>query len=375
MTPIIRNLTVEHYRSLRHLKIEGLGRVNLITGRNNSGKSSLLETFRILASAASPEVLFDILDFREEETGDSQPSSRASAAESPFDPSSLFYGFPTFSPDEEPITIAASGDHTSMSLSIAMVLSVESRETMQAVRTMREQAEVYGQEPGIPALAIEIDGVKRVQTLETIQFAARNRGFRSLMPNDSRKVPCLFVSAYGGEETDALGELWDEIALSDLEHHVVDALKIIDPTIGAVSMVGGARSRRIRKAIVRGGNFARPVPMRSFGDGMNRVFGIGLSLVNAQDGLLLIDEFENGLHHTVQFEVWRAIFKLAKQLNVQVFATTHSWDTIEAFQKAASETPDDGVLVRLGRKGEDILATVFSEDHLRIVTRDRIEVR
>jgi len=183
------------------------------------------------------------------------------------------------------------------------------------------------------------------------------------------------VSPYGGESTVRLGAFWDRIALSDLEAQVVEALRIIDPSIAAVSMVGGDLSRRPRTAIVRSGKIPRPMPLRSFGDGLNRLFGIALSLVNAKDGLLLIDGFENGMHYSVQLDAWHMIFKLAATLGVQVFATSHSWDAIEAFQKVAAETPEEGVLVRLARKGEAIIPTVFREDELRIATRDGIEVR
>ena len=117
------------------------------------------------------------------------------------------------------------------------------------------------------------------------------------------------------------------------------------------------------------------MPLRSFGDGVNRLFGIALSLVNAKDGWLLIDEVENGMHYSVQLNVWRTIFRLSRELGIQVFATTHSWDCIEAFQGAASEDPAEGVLIRLSRKGEDIIPTVFREDELAVATRERIEVR
>jgi hypothetical protein len=183
------------------------------------------------------------------------------------------------------------------------------------------------------------------------------------------------VSPFGGERTATLGNLWDKIALSDREEDVAEALRIIDPDIEAVSMVGGAGSRTSRTAIVRSKSLPRPVPLRSFGDGLNRLFGIILSLVNAKDGLLLIDEFENGMHYSVQPDAWRVIFKLAQRLDIQVVATSHSWDAIEAFQKAASEAPDEGVLIRLSRKGDDIVSTVFREDELAIATRDGIEVR
>lgn len=192
---------------------------------------------------------------------------------------------------------------------------------------------------------------------------------------EEARLRCRYVSPYGGEKTATLGALWDSIALSDQEKDVVDALHIIDPEISAVSMVGGEGARQPRTAIVRSRAFERPVPLRSFGDGLNRLFGIVLSLVNAKDGILLIDEFENGMHHTVQLDAWRAIFQLAQNLDVQVFATSHSWDAIEAFQEAAAETPEEGVLVRLSRRGNQIIPTLFREDELAVATRDGIEVR
>lgn len=108
---------------------------------------------------------------------------------------------------------------------------------------------------------------------------------------------------------------------------------------------------------------------------MSRIFAIVLSLVNAKGGLLLIDEFENGLHHSVQLDAWRMIFRLAQSLDVQVFATTHSKDAVEAFQEAAAETPELGVLVRLTRRGNAIIPTVVEEEDLGVAIRHDIEVR
>jgi len=109
---------------------------------------------------------------------------------------------------------------------------------------------------------------------------------------------------------------------------------------------------------------------------MQRMLGIALALVNARNGLLLVDEIENGLHYSAQLDVWRLIFRLASLLNVQVFATTHGWDCIEAFQKAAQEdTQNEGVLIRLESKKDKIVATLFDERRLGIATREQIEVR
>ena len=105
-------------------------------------------------------------------------------------------------------------------------------------------------------------------------------------------------------------------------------------------MLGTRISPTERRAIVQAEGHPQPVaPSLTFGDGMNRLFGIALSLANAEGGLLLVDEFENGLHYSVQLDVWRMIFGLSQKLNIQVFATTHSTDTVKAFQKGRCRIP------------------------------------
>jgi hypothetical protein len=347
----------------------------LFTGRNNTGKSSVLEALRILASDGSPAVMHNILRYREEDVGETDESARPLDAEGVFLLSTLFNGFPQFSAKLEAIVITTNGGDRPMKLVMEAGWLTEERDQDGTRKLVPKQGDLFGEGEAIPALVIEAAGTRRMFPLDYMRrYAYRGRPIR---PDamDEPSLPCVFVSPYGGERTVTLGILWDKIALSDREKDVVEALRIIDPEISAVSMVGGEGPRRERTAIVRAGNLPRPVPLRSFGDGLNRLFGIVLSLVNAKGGLLLIDEFENGMHHSVQLDAWRAVFKLSRRLGIQVFATSHSWDSIAAFQKAAAETPEEGALIRLSRKGDDIVATVFAEEELAVATRERIEVR
>jgi hypothetical protein len=377
MTLKIGALEIHQFRALQKLKLDQLGRVNLLTGRNNTGKSSVLEALRILASNASLSTIYEILRFREEDSGELEEPSRPLDGEGPFQWSSLFHGFPPFSSDLPPIMIASTGGSRAMKVSIGAGWLSEQRDSDGVGRLVPLKQDLFGEAEAIPALVIEGSGERRVIP-SSLQYA-RRYPYRSRVTHpdfaNGTRLPCVFTGPYGGEQTAPLGVLWDAIALSDREQYVVEALRIIDPEISAISMVGGEGPRKARTAIVRAAGLPRPVPLRSFGDGLNRLFAVALSLVNAKDGLLLIDEFENGLHHTVQTDAWRTIFKLASQLDVQVMATSHSWDAIEAFQKAASETPEEGVLIRLSRRGDEVIPTLFREDELAIVTRDRIEVR
>jgi energy-coupling factor transporter ATP-binding protein EcfA2 len=377
MRPIITDLSISGFRALRELNINGLGRVNLVTGRNNTGKSSLLEALRILASDVSPSVLYDILRFREEDARDTEDPARLADSEILFPVSSLFYGFPSFSDDLKPIKIETTGNSRPIRLSIGAGRLYEERDQNGTRRRIPVQPylsdEFADDNVAFPALFIETNKIQRFMPLDLLSRYTRGRS-SGVLTNEPR-MTCIAVNPYGGERTATLGALWDKIALSDHEDDIIKALQIIDPEIVAVSMIGGEGGRLQRTAIVRASNLQRPVPLRSYGDGVNRLFGIVLSQVNAKDGLLLIDEFENGMHYSIQRDTWRIVFDLANRLNIQVVATSHSWDTIEAFQHVANEHAEDGVLIRLSRRDEEIIPTLFREDELAIATRDRIEVR
>ena len=366
----IESITLERFRAFRELTIRGLGRVNLITGKNNIGKSSVLEGLRLLANNAAPDVIYDILRYREENIEEAEEEGHPADPDSLFLGSGLFHGFPLLSEDLEPIAISTSGKSSPMSMTIRLDWLSGQLDSDGEYR-LRPLGKL---EPdGIAALTVETQDTTKTYRLERFGRHPYPMGRARFELSNGTRMPCIFVSPYGGEDTGMLGPLWDKIALSDREKDVIEALRIIDPHISAISMVGS--TRRKPTAIVRADNIAQPLPLRSFGDGLNRLFGIILSLVNARGGLLLVDEFENGLHHTVQLDAWRTIFRLAQTLDIQVFATSHSWDAVETFQKAAAEAPEEGALIRLARRDEDIIPTVLSEDELAIATRDQIEVR
>jgi AAA15 family ATPase/GTPase len=131
------------------------------------------------------------------------------------------------------------------------------------------------------------------------------------------------------------GTLWDNITLTDKENFVIDALRIIEPSTDRIAFIESVRSERI--AVIKTKSNSNIVPLRSSGDGINRVLTIILGMVNCDNGYFLLDEFENGLHYTVQEKLWKIIFELAEKLDVQVFATTHSNDCIAAFQQVLND--------------------------------------
>ena len=103
----ISKLSISNFRTFQDLTIEGLGRVNLVTGRNNTGKSSVLEAIRILTSDGSQFVLDDILRKREEYSVEANYTERLADGERLFEMSALFSGFPNLSSKLAPIEISS----------------------------------------------------------------------------------------------------------------------------------------------------------------------------------------------------------------------------------------------------------------------------
>ncbi|MFN4257123.1 MAG: AAA family ATPase [Saprospiraceae bacterium] len=157
--------------------------------------------------------------------------------------------------------------------------------------------------------------------------------------------------------------LWKSIELTDKEDKVAEILRIIEPDIVRVSVHDSDGSAKVRLK-----NSSVPLPLKNFGEGMNRLLAIALGLVSAENGLLLVDEIDLGLHHSVQPLLWEIVFQKARDLNVQVFATTHSSDCVRAFSAIANKPEHSGMgkYLRLQRskKDDQIIAVDYDMEQL-----------
>ena len=137
---------------------------------------------------------------------------------------------------------------------------------------------------------------------------------------------------------------FDKARLNDRDDEILKAFQIIDSSIVTVESFSIPEPTIYLK---RQGE--KRLPLSLFGDAMNRIAEIILKIINNQDSILLIDEIENGIHHSNQIAFWNFLYKLAEQLNVQIFATTHSLEMTEAFIKAGLDRPDSAAHFELTR--------------------------
>jgi len=356
---LLPDLRIRNYRLFKEFNVRRLARVNLIGGMNNTGKSSLLEAAYLVANPDVPSTLDDVLKVRGE--GDRK--------ESIFFP--LFYGYRLF----PGLAIEISSGDKNVRCSIPEQEEIERilEEIVQA-RARPTQLD----EEREPALPMQIDYSGGGRTWRFIlrgEDGTVSGGFgRRVLPwghKDHKRAFLLegTASLYG--RVREMARLWDDVSMTPQASDIIEALRIIEPRVKSIDFL---RAKDNVKVLLE--REEKPILIGSLGDGVRHLLMIALLLVGARGGALLVDEVDTGLHYTVLIDLWRLIFQTTKRLNVQVLATTHSWDCITAFSQAWNEAQEsEGLFLRLDRKGEYMQPVSYTREELGVAAEQRIEMR
>jgi energy-coupling factor transporter ATP-binding protein EcfA2 len=361
----LRSFRIQGFKTFGDLSLPHLAQLNLVVGKNSSGKTTVLEALRLYLTEDYVQVIGQILVSRDELDLRGRRRSESSLPLDPLLIEALFHGRPRLDQRPELSLGEISGGAT-----LAVQLSWLRRVLDETDSSIRYLAAGDEDDPDLDA-----------DLVPGLEF--RNGG-RSLVPLDrldrwrrriQRPNPqssTVFLSS-GGMSPAELGAAWDAVALTEDEDTVIHALRMIVPALEKLVMVQSPMRNTERIMMAKLANFREPVPFKSLGEGAFHLLSISLSLIRARGGALLVDEVENGIHYSVQPDMWRMIWRQANAWDVQVFATTHSWDCVQGFQQAVGEV--DSALFRLEAVGEQVRAVSFHGDELAIAAAEGIEVR
>ena len=360
------SLSIRAFRGIDTLTISRLGRVTVLAGMNSVGKTTVLDAVRVYAARGRYSVVHELLADRQEVTAtedeDGDPIRE-------IDWIALFHGRSI----EESSNILIGPANGEDQLRISPAPNDEGAE---------EQLGLIPDPNGTPLEILKVmfrDHRHYLGSFPRVRYTGRLRA-RSVGDDDAAPhITCEHIGPGMLGDRD-MSRFWDRVALTDDEHHAVRALEmVIGNEVARVAMIGDGESRvRIsgRRAVIRLESYDRPVPLKSLGDGAVRLFGVALALANSRGGFLLIDEAESGIHHSVQRDFWKMVLATAQMNDVQVLATTHSWDCVRGFAEATRGLEDaEGVLVRLETNDEGLRAVEYTEEVLKIAADQGIEVR
>jgi len=173
-------------------------------------------------------------------------------------------------------------------------------------------------------------------------------------------------------ERHALGTLLNEIQINKQTAQVVKVLSAIEPAVNGLHL-------GMDGTILVDIGHDRLIPLGAMGAGLIKVLAVICAMRTINNGIVLIDEIENGLHHTSQLMLFKAIIEAAVLFKVQVFATTHSIETLSALKLAYQEQNSDGKpslrLYRLEKQAEKFKVIDYGFETLAAAIENSWEVR
>lgn len=387
---LLQNLEISNFKAFKSVQLNDLGRVNLLVGKNNCGKTSVLEALRVFAGNGSLQSLLALAAEREDTgpQGFLKENEKLKALVA-----GLFkdYDFE----NNNQIVIGDTKQGKTVTIEYVTYASFNDHEhdrVWKKILSETELDDIYQKESGVEVWnGLDISDIHQKNNhikFDNAQYILR----KNIFEKSKKIIPIYFISSKNNDAGD-FSSLMDEISLDDAKkQQVISALNLVEPKIKnlafieieSVSDVIGEiignkdTPSKKRMPFVRLQNSVLNIPLKSMGDGVHRILDIVLHLVSAEKGILLIDEFENGLHYAVQEKLWGLIFKIATELDVQVFVTTHSADCVHSFARASMETDENGVLYRIARPqqaDEPHFVRRYSEEGLSDALDAEVEVR
>ncbi len=325
---MLTKLTLHAFRGVGALTLDRFARVTLLVGNNGVGKTSVLEALYLFAETQSRGAIKEILDRRRYEGGEQNLMSTIRAMGS-----------------EDSIVISAAGEAKTWDLTIT---------------------EEGGQANALSRSTLA-DGTVHV-------FARQlnlNRWGSNSRPDDRPHAIWFdFAATTDLMVAKRLGTLRRRNRMGDM----VKSLQRVDPRVEDLSQIEEEGAPHM-ETFVKLQGLGEWIRLTQAGHGLRYAAALFTELDGAKDAIVLIDEIEVGLHHDVLDAVWKTIRAVAEANNLQIFATTHSYECIKAADAAFADAQDDLRLIRLQRVKGTVRAIDYPPDVRHNALEDGMEVR
>jgi len=352
---MIESLSVKNFRCYESLEIHGLKRVNVIVGRNASGKTALLESI-FLAAGGSPDIAFRFRLWRGMGQIVQVFSQRASFESLWKD---LF-----FSLDQTKkisLHIAGSDDNTA-SLDISY-----SSQTVLAVPVDTSTGE--------PQLSVyPLDFEWKDHTGKVTKGRIRIGGARGLeMEGIIDAVPCsLFAPGWGIATPQEHAQRFSDLSKMNQEGPIVDAVREEFPMIKTLSVELSGGSGVIHASV---DHLPGKVPVGVVSNGVMKFVYLLLAITAYRKGVVLVDEIEDGFYYDRLSDIWSRLLRFCTNAECQLFATTHSLECLKAMLPAVEKHQEEFSLIRTARANGNVGVSVFSGKALLSLIRQGFDPR
>lgn len=343
---MITSATIENFKCFKRLELPELSRITLLGGRNNVGKTAVLEALLLFHTKAQPEIFFNHLALRR--IGINSPDPETALA-----PAFRDYKM------EHKIAISISEGPQKETMLVEFNPSIPKSLSVQIPEIDEKNTQVKLAPKSLPPYSVDIIYKSNgAEDQKSHLIVTPSHVERQLEFSDTKQQVVTFSGAKALSNPNDLANLFGRLDVLGKQDIVIEFLQILEPRLKSLSSVALGQVSFIHGDI----GIGHKIPIAFMGEGMDRLLFTILAIATNRDSLMLIDEFENGLHYTVMAKVWESISKAALEFNCQIIATTHSYECLQAaFEGTANAgLSDEFRYVRLDRIGEDIIAKTYS---------------
>lgn len=350
---MIDTIKIQNFRCFKNVCLSNCKRINIIVGRNASGKTALLESI-FLASGASPEITLRIKGWRGEDT--------ILAASQPFDYGSLWHDLFHMFDNKGQISIRFLG-----SSGFGRTLSIFHEEGSEIVVPL-------GQAAGPSKRAVPIrfvyedENKKRYEVSPVIEGTALKLPVASLPP-----VWSSFFATQMPPPVEQYAGFFSDLSKKRLHQPVITAVQSEFDFLEDITVEIGAGGQHMLYGTVS--HLPEKIPLIHLSSGINKLLCIILAIAIYPRSIILIDEIENGFYFDRLPQIWSIILRFAIENNAQIFASTHSMECLVAAADAARNHKNlFGVIRTVNIDGMTEIRQ-FDGDKLVDAVKEGIEIR
>lgn len=360
---MIEQIQISNFKGFERLEMPDVTPITLLGGRNNVGKSTVLEAVFTFFDRLNPRLLFSQLGWRGTDN-------------LPIDPEALwapaFHAYNTKRDIE--VRLRLDGRWESLIIHFNAQFGAQTIPPQQPTNGKTTPTVSTDQPPSTAALEIEHDvegiaakrGSIALSTGPTVGLAMQ----MEQLAGDTRQVALIHLRQ--NENTADLATRFGKLDIVGRQNEVVKFLRIIEPNLHSLSAISNGVTTLIHGDI----GIGRKIPIAYMGDGLVRLLSMIIYIATNENGVLLIDEVESGIHYSVMPKVWLALAQAGRDYKCQIIGTTHSYECLDAAREGLSgEFQKDFTYIRLDKKEDSVRSHAFDYSLLTDALAANVEIR
>lgn len=365
MAKHLTELCIENFRGIRKLKLKDFSHVNILSGINNSGKTSILEAILSLSYTQDVKGLYEIAHSRSMDRiglmefkwlfniSTNECNINAIIDDKPIGYSVSYNEDIVYFDDLENYIVDNLPNEKDKN-SALRALERRFRRFPERLQDEKKQEEVVtykvryiGKDENVTIMNCYLtDMIRRVFTSKYLERNISNYNFK-----------CISL----GVVDHLSGNIAPNISSSiDNMEKITELLKMFDSKIENVGLTASEKFNYDTNLTIKH-QLKGELPISVYGDGIKKIVALADGILGAKDGVLLIDEIETSVHRSILKETMEWLIKACIMYNVQIFLTTHSIELCDTILEISEELKNDLVkeelvsMITLFNKNDDIV--------------------